>query len=247
MKNICFIMILWSFCLSTNATVKVGTSFYDPPYTMNVPQMGVFGFDIDLMKKICSRLKWDCKFIPMKYSMLLTALEENQIDFAMGAIMIFPKKQTQFISSIPYLASEAGFLLKADSPISKLPQLRGKSVGAVRGKGYMDYLQEHFMGQMKIIPYDSLQSLALDLNNGRIDAVFVNFNTALYIQRQFPNKVKVLNEHIQVGDGLGIFSMPVNQDRIDQISQVILQFQSDGTFTSLYDYNFQFFIPQASK
>lgn len=247
MKNVCFIILLWGFFISTNATVRIGTPIYDPPYTINDPVNGVSGFDVDFMKKICSRLSWDCQFVPMKYLKLLTALQENEIDFAMGAIVITPEKLKKFIFSIPYLPSEAGFLLKVDSPISSVSQLQGKLVGAVRGKTYINYLQEHFMGQMNIIPYDSFQTLALDVNNSKVDAIFINYITALYIQHQFPDRVKVLNEHFQVGEGLGIAAMPANQDQINQINQVILQFQSDGTFTALYDYNFQFFIPQSSK
>ncbi len=247
MKNICFILLWWCFYLDANAAVRVGTPLYDPPYTINDPINGVSGFDVDLMKKICNRLSWNCQFIPMKYLKLLTALEENEIDFAMGALVITPEQQKKFSFSIPYLTSEAGFLLKVDSPISAVSQLQGKLVGAVRGKAYIDYLQEHFQGQMTIIPYDSFRTLALDVNNGKVDAIFINYISALYVQHQFPDKVKVLNEHFQVGEGLGIASMPAKQDQINQINQVILKFQSDGTFTALYDYNFQFFIPQSSK
>jgi len=247
MKKFCFIILLSCLYISTHAAIKVGTPNYDPPFVLDDPANGVSGFDIDYMKKICDHLKWECTFVPMKYSKLSAALQDNQIDFAVGALIISPDKQQDFLFSIPYLISEAGFLVKIDSPITKVSDLEGKSVGAMDGKAYITYLQEHFGNKMTVVPYNFFNLIALDLQNEKINAIFMNYMSALYIQHQYPDKITILNEHFPVGEGIGIMTLPANKDKIDQINKVILQFQGDGTFADLYNYNFEFFIRQPKK
>ncbi len=242
MKNICCVILLCCFCISTHAKVKIGAPKYIPPYSINVPKQGLSGFDIDYMKKVCQRLSWDCEFVPMKYLELKEALQENKIDFAIGSIVIIPNQQNNLIFSIPYLTSDAGFLVKKDSSINNVGDLRDKKVGVLHGKAYIDYLNGHFNQQVTIVPYDVFTSIAMDLHDGKIDAIFMNYLSALYLKQQFTDKVRVLNEHFPVGDGLGIVTLPANKDKIEQINKVILQFQTDGTFTNLYKYYFQFVI-----
>lgn len=242
MKNICFIILLCCFCIATQAKVRIGAPKYDPPYSFNEPKQELMGFDIDYMKKVCQRLSWDCEFIPMKYTVLKTALEENKIDFAVGAIVITTNQQNNIIFSIPYLTSEAGFLVRQGSSVNNVGELRDKRVGALRGRAYIEYLNEHFNQQITIVPYDKFTSIATDLHDDKIDAIFMNYLSALYIKQQFSDKVRVLAEHFQVGEGLGVATLPANKDKIEQINKVILQFQTDGTFTGLYNYYFQFVI-----
>ncbi|WP_045097544.1 transporter substrate-binding domain-containing protein [Legionella fallonii] len=242
MKNICLIILLCCFCISAQAKIKIGTPKYAPPYSINDPKQGVSGFDIDYMKKACQRLSWDCEFIPMKYIELTDALKENKIDLAIGAMVITQNQQNSIIFSLPYLTSDAGFLVSKNSSIDNVSALQGKKVGALHGKAYIDYLSERFNQQISIVPYEVFTSIAMDLNEGKIDAIFMNYLSALYLKQQFSDRVRVLSEHFQVGDGIGIAAMPANKDKIDQINKAILQFQTDGTFTNLYNYYFQFII-----
>lgn len=242
MKNICFVILLCCFCISTHAKIRIGAPNFDPPYSIKDPLQEVSGFDIDYMEKIYQRLSWDCEFISMKYIVLKEALQENKIDFAIGSMVITPNQQNNLIFSLPYLTSDAGFLVNKDSSINKVSELRDKRVGAIHGKAYFEYLNEHFNRQVTVVPYEEFTSIAKDLHDEKIDAIFLNYLSALYLKQQLPDKIRVLSEHFQVGDGIGIAALPANKDKIEQINKVILQFQTDGTFTNLYNYYFQFVI-----
>lgn len=248
MKNIClvfFFCCIWEHPLY--ALTRIGTPNYDPPFVVKNATNVITGYDIDLMKKICKRLNWDCEFVPMRYLNLFPSLQNNTIDFAVGALVIHPQPENPVIYSLPYLTCAAGFLVKTDSKINNVSELQGKAVGAVRGKAYIHYLLGHFPGQMTVIPYDRFSVVALDFYNGKIDAIFMNYLSALYLQHQYPDNIKVLSEQFNVGDGLGIATLPTNRDKIEQINKVLLEFEADGTFADLYNYNFEFFIPSTPK
>ncbi|AHE68110.1 ABC-type amino acid transport/signal transduction systems, periplasmic component/domain protein [Legionella oakridgensis ATCC 33761 = DSM 21215] len=119
-KSFYVILIFFTNCLAANATIKIGTPIYDPPYAVYGKISGVSGADINLMNIICNRLGWDCEYVPMKYDQLLSALDENKIDFAIGALIIPEEKQNKYIYTLPYMISQAGFLTMTTSPIHSI-------------------------------------------------------------------------------------------------------------------------------
>ncbi len=234
------------FCnlsFAANPTVTVGTPLFNPPYVM-VSGSTVAGFDIDLMNAICARLQWNCNYLPLKFPLLLDAVANNKVDFAIGSIVMTSERRQRFNFSIPYLICDGGFSLLAGNSINSVNDLRGKRVGVLKAREYYQYLSENFINQFTIVPYDQYQNIFLDLKSGKIDAVFGNYFSALYLDHQYPSELKILPQHFQVGEGLGIIASPSNQDKLEQINQVLLQFQADGTFVGLYNYNFEFFTKQ---
>ncbi|CEK09481.1 transporter substrate-binding domain-containing protein [Legionella hackeliae] len=230
----------YSICLSANPKIIIGTPVFNPPYVIASPAI-TQGFDIDLMNAICSKLQWDCSYKSFAFIDLLDAIRNNEVDLAIGSIVITPDRRQEFIFSIPYLPCDGGFTVLKDSPVKNVDDLQGKRIGALRPREYYHYLAENFIDQFTIIPYDHYQDIFLDLKSGKLDAVFGNYFSGLYLAHQYPNDVRVLTEHFQIGEGLGIIASPINQDKITQINKAILQFQVDGTFIGLYNYNFEFF------
>ncbi|AHE66292.1 transporter substrate-binding domain-containing protein [Legionella oakridgensis] len=241
MKQIfCILLIFFTNCLPVMAAIKIGTPIYDPPYAVNDKTTGVSGADIDLMNIICSRLKWDCDYVPMRYYELFPALEAGKIDFAIGALIITADKQEKYLFTLPYMISEGGFLLTANNPINSVNELQGKRIGALQGREYINYLSQNFLGKFTIVGYERPAELVTDLYNGKVDAMFANYLTILYLQHQYPEYTKVLKEHFKIGNGLGIATLPANKAQVEQINKILLQFGSDGTFIKLYKYNFEF-------
>ncbi|WP_083191084.1 transporter substrate-binding domain-containing protein [Legionella jamestowniensis] len=234
---------LCNFSFSANPKVIIGTPIFNPPYVIT-SLSATQGFDIDLMNAICTKLQWQCQYKPLKFVNLLNAVRNNQVDLAIGSIVITPERRQEFVFSLPYLPCDGGFTVLKSSPINTIDELQGKRVGALRSREYYQYITENFINQFTVVPYDVYQNIFLDLKDGKIDAVFGNYFTALYLAHQYPEDAKVLKEHFQVGEGLGVVASPINQDKIEQINKVLLQLQADGTFVGLYNYNFEFFTQQ---
>ncbi|WP_043874651.1 transporter substrate-binding domain-containing protein [Legionella massiliensis] len=235
------------FNISSYAVVRIGTPLFQPPFAINVQNMPIQGFDIALMKMVCERMKWQCEFIPIVGNDFFTALVTNKIDFAIGGIVITPARRQAFLFSTPYLPSKAGFVTLTSSPIKTLDDLRDKRVGALKGKVYIEYLSTNF--PIPVIPssYSLYGDLILALKNDEIDAVFLNYDTALYLAHQHPSIIRALNEKIPVGEGMGILTTFDHSADIDEINKILLKNEEDGTFVKLYNYYFQFFIAPGNK
>ena len=234
------VIILFMSSLGTaNALVRIGTPLFDEPFIINDGGTAVTGYDVELMQTICTRLTWDCEFISMESSKLFSELEANEVDFVMGGQIITSAIRAKYIASTPYLISKGSFVTLKNSQI-KLKELSGKRIGAIRDRPYYDYLRT--VPQLTAVPYEKVQDLASDLRNNKINAAFVNYYSAHYMANQYPDLIQVIDTDVMVGEGFGIVALPSKQAEIQQINQVLLQFESDGTFVKLYNYYFQFFI-----
>ncbi|STX40629.1 arginine ABC transporter substrate-binding protein [Legionella donaldsonii] len=240
------VVVTLFFCLSchVNATVKIGTPIYDPPFVVNNPAYPIGGFDIQLMNTICARLHWQCQYIGMRYYELLSALQANKVDFVLGAIIITPYSQSHYLFSIPYMPSSAVFVTLKQAPFRHAKELAGKKVGCLKGKEYFNYLEQNFVDQLIVVPFEEPSNLIQALNSNTIDAVFMNTYTAMFFMHQYPTRVRALPEQFSLGDGIAIATTMDNREQIEQIDTVLEQILNDGTFVRMYNYDFEFFIPQ---
>ncbi|WP_082642849.1 transporter substrate-binding domain-containing protein [Legionella spiritensis] len=248
MKRFRFMIFLCCcFCYPAVAAVRIGIPLFIPPYCVYDKVEGARGFDIDIISAICTRLTWQCQYVPMKVNKLFPALAAGKIDFAIGGLIITPERQKAFLFSQPYLPSYAYFLVLVNSHVKKITDLDGKRVGALQGREYINFLRERFNNRLTVVPYKLFSNLALDLKNDRVDAIFMNNITALFLKYQHPNQVDIIHQKFQVGNGMGIATTPGNEEKMRQINRVLNEIESDGTFVRIYNYNFQFFIPQSTR
>ncbi|KTC99446.1 transporter substrate-binding domain-containing protein [Legionella erythra] len=235
------------FTLPAEAKVKIGTPIFDPPFVMNDSHFVNTGFDVDLMQRICSRLKWECEFVTMPKQRLLEALGSGEIDYAMGALAITPERETQFLFTIPYFLSSGGFIVMAKSPLTSINPLAGKRIGVMEGTVYADYLLHHPELKVDLQVYSNIGGLVEAMKTDKIDAAFINYYSVLYLEHQYPGIVESLKESIKVGYGMGIATRRGNEKEVQQMNAIITEFENDGTFVMLYNYYFTFFAKDAMK
>lgn len=237
------IIILLSclFCFSLYAdTVRIGVPIFAPPFVVDIQHYTVEGFDVELMDTICGDLNWQCQFIPLRNNLLFEALNQNQVDFIVGGLIISPERRLLYLFSDPYLPSKGGFIVLPQSPIKVLADLKNKRVGTVKGSMFDDYLK-NFPIPIKVISYDLAPDLTLAVKNGDVDAAFINYYTALHLNHQYSWLIRAINQPLELGEGIGIATIFKNVDKIEQINQLLKKYESDGTYVKLYNYYFQFF------
>ncbi|WP_419418869.1 transporter substrate-binding domain-containing protein [Legionella sp. D16C41] len=238
---------VFSFASTAYAVVKIGTLQFDPPFVTTDNHFVSNGFDIDLMKNICTELSWQCEFVTYnEYDKLVDALIDHHIDYAISGIVIIPLKDNRLLFSLPYLLSAGTFLtLKKNTDINDLASLKDKKIGVLDGRGYGEYLKQNAdLLKINVVDYHNYMDLFNDLYDGKVDAIFMNNYTGLYLLHRYPNYVKLVNTSIRFADGIGILSRADNKENIDKINALLNKFESDGTFIKLYNYNFAFFIKQ---
>jgi ABC-type amino acid transport substrate-binding protein len=220
--------------------IRIGTPIYHPPFAVNNNKTIIYGFDIDLMKMVCTRLQWQCSFIGIEKEKLFEALLNDEIDMAAGGITITKNRKKTFLFSAPYFVSNASFFTLPVNNYNKISELRGKNVGVLKDRVYYYYLKKKFNNYFTIIAFANPSDMASALSNKKVAACFVNYYTAYYMKHQQPSIVKPFGKKINLGLGIGVMTIPKYKNLIEKINRTLQQIEKDGGYLKIYNYNFDF-------
>ncbi|KTD33396.1 arginine-binding periplasmic protein [Legionella nautarum] len=231
------------FCFLFNssalyANIKVGTVFFYPPFVMSTGD----GFDIDLMRAICQRIKETCDIVPMDYTNLFTSLNEGKIDLAIAGISISQNRGTKYLFSLPYMLSKGQFLTLKSYDFTSINDLTGKKVGVIKGEqdgGVVDaYLIQNYGNQFQTIPYNDIEDLITSLSDGDVAAAFIHRSSANYWKQNGGGQFALLGGSVSLGQGIGIMALPSQADLIARINQQLQAMEKDGSYLNLYNIYF---------
>lgn len=237
--NLKIIGLALSISFPVFADLKVGTVLFEPPFIMSPTQ----GFDIDLMKLLCIRLKEKCTIIPMDFNKLFSALDSGQVDLAIGGIVISDERKKKFIFSTPYLLSKAQFLiLSKNKTITSVDALAKSNVGVIKGEEeggtFYNYLIDNHAEQFKVIEFNDMEDIINALTDGSISAAFLHKSTANYWIENGGGQFQDLGKDMLLGDGLGIMALSANIKLIQRLNQQLIDIEKGNSYLNLYNMYF---------
>ncbi|OGV28312.1 MAG: hypothetical protein A3F18_03210 [Legionellales bacterium RIFCSPHIGHO2_12_FULL_37_14] len=239
LKKIFIAISFFTILSQAHADLKIGTTYFDPPYVLSTTQ----GFEIDLMNLICAGLGVKCKFIPMSYNNLFTAITNGQIDLAVDGIDLYVGDNPlngNFIYSLPYLLSQGQIITLNKNP-SMASLKKGCAVGLVQetnhsGSGiYYTFFQKHYGKKFTIKPYLQIDKLIEALSDGSICAAFIDDNQANYWLIHSNGIFKAISQPEKVADGIGIVANSAEATLIAQINQQIIKIENSPKYIQLYN------------
>lgn len=168
-------------------TFIVGTNSEYPPYTF-IKDKKIIGFDIDLINEIAKKLKITVEIKDMPWSLLLNALETEQIDIIAAGLTPTEEKIDHAIFTKPYIKSDKIVLLNLakNNPIKNLEQLSGKKVTINDG-----YSIENYIPKLKGAIIKRVKSPAqgfIDLIDEKTDAFIVAESVSKYFFDKYGTK-----------------------------------------------------------
>lgn len=218
----------------SNKILRVGTSYFYPPYVITTANHEVFGFDIDLIRAVCKQLNRKCSFFPMLFTELPIAIEQNNVDIIIGAITVDAHRKKRFLFSTPYLPSYGTFLLQSKSPIKTLADIQGKTVGVHKGSLFDRLLNTRYKDKVTIKYFRTHYDLLKGLQAGKVDAILLDQPAANYWTTNSSGQFKELDPSLKLGSGIAIMASKANEKLIDSINQALVNIKKDGEFLQLY-------------
>ncbi|MBD1551648.1 transporter substrate-binding domain-containing protein [Pseudomonas typographi] len=176
-------------------TVRVATEGAYEPWNMTLPNGEIAGFEPELLKDLCARLKLVCTLQAQDWDGMIAGLNAGKFDMMMDAIMITPERQAVVDFSRPYAATQAVFVSTDPAMIANAPSdhtvklsgdptedqatlaqlqalVKGKTIGIQSGTAYTDFIEKNFKSVATIRVYKTSGEHLMDLNAGRIDVAF---------------------------------------------------------------------------
>lgn len=166
----CFSEITWA---AGPRTLIFGTEATYPPFESINNKGQIIGFDIEIIDAICKEIQRDCKFVNQPWDSLIPGLDLGKFDVIFGAMNITDERRKKVDFTQPYYISSGTFVAaKAVQLTSDIKSLKDKTIGVQSSTTYDYYLQTVYGKLIHINRYASIQDAFLDLQSGRIDAVF---------------------------------------------------------------------------
>jgi lysine-arginine-ornithine-binding protein len=156
------------------ATLRVATEGAYPPFNyVDTADNQLKGFEIELAKAMCERMRVTCDFIIADWDTMIRDLRRGQFDAIVASLEITEERRQKIAFGKPYYRTPAVFMARKDTGLKDItPQaLKGRRLGAMTGTVYAAYLEDHYADGSEVKLYANQDEASLDLALGRIDAV----------------------------------------------------------------------------
>jgi len=157
-------------------TYKVATEGAYAPFNW-VDQNGQLqGFDVDIAKELCNRIKVQCDIVAQNWDGIIPGLLAKKYDMIVASMSITEERKKKVDFKQMYYNTPARLVAKKGSGIdpAKKETMQGKTIG-VQVSTIHEKFAKHMWGDVATIKsYDTQDNANLDLANGRLDMVMAD-------------------------------------------------------------------------
>ncbi|GDY26573.1 arginine ABC transporter substrate-binding protein [Agarivorans sp. Toyoura001] len=228
LKSLFFLpLLVLQSVLADDKPLRVVTEASYPPFESFDEHKQLVGFDIELAKAICEQINRECEFYHQPFDSLLSSVAADHYDVAISALDITEQRKTLVSFSDAYFDNMAVYLTKPELEVAS------NSVVAVQsGSSFMRFLREQRPNILSIA-YPSYQLALADLNQAKIDAVFLDSAAAHYWLASHPEFVTQVDENYPAS-GLGMAVSKQNEDLLNQINHALNVLKNNGSYRTIY-------------
>ena len=179
-------------------TLTVGFDKSYPPYGFMDQKTGEYtGFDLELAKEVCKRNNWELALEPIDWDAKDSLLNSGEITCIWNGFTL-EGREDDYTFSDPYMLNGQVVVVKKDSGIKSLADLKGKVVITQTDSAALDLLQ----GDKKDVAdtFKKLETIGdyntafMQLESGAVDAVACGLSIAQYQLSAKPDAYTQLDE-----------------------------------------------------
>jgi polar amino acid transport system substrate-binding protein len=215
--------------------ITVGTMGDAKPYVFTDTSGEFSGFDIELFLNVASRLGFDKDqviFTGQDFAALMPSVANGRFDVAVAAIGTTEERKKNVDFSDGYIA---GYLsvLTADLALTDPAALEGKRLGVVQGTLQEIFAVKNFT-KTDLVRFPDNNSAVVGLNNGTIDAHFLDYEAAKQYSERYPDLRIAVN--IPSFDAPAGFVIRKGNDALrEALNGALRAAMDDGTWKTLHE------------
>lgn len=234
-----FSMALWLHGCTQNeegdstTSIKVGTNTGNVPWQFRNEAGELVGFEIDLLQEIGTRLGRSVEFQDIPFTGLFPAVLSTRIDAAIASITITEERLETLDFAQPYYDSDQSLTVQANSDISKLEDLKDKTIAVDSNSTGDTWAQANqaTYGYADILRYEGLEPAMMDLAAGKYDAYISDIPSTQFYVKDHPDLAVI--QRIPTGEQYSVMFAKGNLLR-DEVNEVISTLKQDGTLAQIH-------------
>lgn len=224
--------------------VRIGTEGAYPPFNFYDANNELQGFDVDIAKALCDKMKVTCEFVAQDWDGIIPALQAGKYDAIVASMTITEERKQAIDFTDKYYNTPSAFVTAKDGGLTDTSAegLAGKTIGAQSSTIQATYLEENYPG-LEVRLYPTQDEANLDLASGRIDAMLVDKLVAMeWLDSGNGDCCRFTGDDVPIGDGIGIGVRKADQELKEMINKAIAEILADGTYEAINAKYFPFSI-----
>ena len=228
----------------TGKSFTVGFDAEFPPYGFKDAKTGDYrGFDLDLAAEVAKRNGWTLVKKPIVWAAKDSEINAGTIDCIWNGFTMTEERKDQYTWTEPYVMNKQLVLVRKDSPIKGLDDLKGKVIVAQDGSSGAEALDGYLKGrqekdatfkakEVKLVPdYNTAGTM---LETGAVDAIALDSAVAEELRSKSNGKFVILDEKL-ADELFGIGFKKGNTALRDQVQKTLKEMVKDGTAAKIVD------------
>ena len=217
--------------------IKFATEATYPPFVSMTSDGKMVGFDADLVHALCQQMKNQCVLINAPWESLIPGLQMGKYDALFGGMAITKQREQVVNFTSPYYQNSVVFVSDKKSKFN-LESMTGNSIGVQGGTEFQNYLQAVDGDKITIKTYLSNMTALMDLQAGRVDAVFIDQPVAkLWLDTDDHAKNYKIAGSVDnaeyFGKGNGIAVNKNNQGLLANLNEALVKIKQNGTYNTI--------------
>lgn len=232
---------------NNDTTFVVGFNSNFPPFGYEDDNGEFTGFDLDLAKEVCNRNNWTFVAQPIiDWNTKQLELDSGEIDCIWSEFTI-NGRENDYTWSEPYFNNTKIIIVKEDSNISSVSDLKGKTVEVQYGSSLLNTVKNNetlkdSIG--RIIEVEGYDAALMDLQSNVCDAVICDIGLGHYkILENSGDDFKVLDDTIS-SEQYGIGFKKGNAELRNQVQKTLDEMFEDGTVDEIAQNYSDYKIPE---
>ncbi|KJL47954.1 ABC transporter glutamine-binding protein GlnH precursor [Microbacterium hydrocarbonoxydans] len=225
---------------SGDGSLTIGVAGDLPGISLKTDE-GYAGFDIDTANYVAGKLGVPTKNIVWQridQGERVSALESGEVDLVVSTFSITEERAETVDFVGPYFVAHQDLLIRRnDVTITGPETLDGKKVCAAEGTTSVDYLTEHYLGEISVVKVPTWSECVRDLVAGSVDAVSTDdvILAGFAAQPDYSGVLRVVGKGF-TDERYGI-GMKKGDDRADAVRDALKEYISSGAWKRSLDAN----------
>ena len=221
--------------LKARGTFVLGLDDSFPPLGFRDDDNEIVGYDIDLAKEVAKRLGVNFKAQPIDWDAKEMELETGKIDCIWNGFTITEDRKAALSMTFAYLDNEQVLVVRNDSGITSLEDMKGKTIGIQSGSSAQEAIDDNpdFKNSLgDIIAFKDNITALNDLKIGGVDAVVMDSVVANYSIAQTGEPFTVISKPL-ANEEYGIGFRRKETVLRDEVEKILKEMAADGTVAEI--------------
>lgn len=215
----------------TEGVLVMATNAYFPPYEY-YDGNNIVGIDVDIAQAVADKLNLKLQVQDMEFDSIITAVQTGKADIGLAGMTVTPDREKSIAFSDSYATGIQSVIVRADSNIKKLDDLKDKKIGVQLGTTGDIYASDDF-GEKNVEKYNKGNDAVMALTQGKIDAVIIDNEPAKsYVAAT--KGLTILDTEYAVEDYAAAINKK-NTKLLDAVNGALKELKDDGTLQSIVD------------